>query len=232
MMPLRRDDGRHIGFLKILRDRTEQRAADEKQSLLINELNHRVKNTLATVQSIAAQTLRAAATVQEARAALEERLISLSRAHDVLTRESWEGAELSEIVALAISPYAGPDGARIVTGGPSVRLEPSMALAMAMALQELATNAVKYGALSAPAGRLSILWTADADVIRLRWEEKDGPRVTPPSRRGFGSRLIERSLSAALGGEAAIDFAPSGVVCMIAAAIPPGIGAHDAGVIA
>ena len=82
------------------------------------------------------------------------------------------------------------------------------------------------------AGRLSILWIVDADVIRLRWEEKDGPRVIPPSRRGFGSRLIERSLSAALGGEATIDFAPSGVVCMIAAAIPPGIGAHDVGVIA
>jgi PAS domain S-box-containing protein len=227
MMPLRRDDGQHIGFLKILRDRTEQRAADEKQNLLINELNHRVKNTLATVQSIAAQTLRAAATVEEGRAALEERLISLSRAHDVLTRESWEGAELSEIVALAISPYGGSDAARIVTGGPSVRLEPSMALAMAMALQELATNAAKYGALSVTKGRLSILWSVEADSIRLRWEEKDGPRVTPPSRRGFGSRLIERSLSAALGGEAAIDFAPGGVVCIITAAITTaGIGSH------
>ena len=222
MTPLRRDDGQLIGFLKILRDRTEQRAADENQSLLVNELNHRVKNTLATVQSIAAQTLRSAATVADARAALEERLIALSLAHDVLTRESWEGAEMHEIATLAISPYVGADTARIVTGGPEVRLEPSMALAMAMALQELATNAVKYGALSTPEGRLSILWTLEADVIRLTWEEKDGPVVTQPKHRGFGSRLIERSLSAALGGDAAIDFAPSGVICVITAIIPSG----------
>ena len=96
-----------------------------------------------------------------------------------------------------------------------------MALAMAMALQELATNAVKYGALSTPTGRLSILWTLEAEVIRLEWEEKDGPVVAPPLHRGFGSRLIERSLSAALGGDAAIDFAPSGVICVITAVITP-----------
>jgi PAS domain S-box-containing protein len=219
MMPLRKDDGRLIGFLKILRDRTEQRAADEKQSLLINELNHRVKNTLATVQSIAAQSLRSAASAEQGRAALDERLLALSRAHDVLTRESWEGAELSEIVALAVSPYIGSDPARIALDGPSVRLAPRMALAIAMALQELATNAAKYGALSAPLGQLSILWTRKADVIHLRWEEKGGPRVEPPLRRGFGSRLIERSLAAELGGEAAIDFAPGGVICTITATV-------------
>ncbi|HEY8571490.1 sensor histidine kinase [Phenylobacterium sp.] len=225
MMPLRKDDGRLIGFLRILRDRTAQRASDEKQSLLVNELNHRVKNTLATVQSIAAQTLRSAPSAEQGRAALEERLLALSRAHDVLTRESWEGAELSEIVALAVSPYLGSDVARIVTHGPSLRLPPRMALAIAMALQELATNAAKYGALSAPLGRLSIVWTHEARVVRLRWEEKDGPLVAPPLRRGFGSRLIERSLAAELGGEAAIDFAPTGVVCVITGAVEaPGKG--------
>nr|QQZ50069.1 PAS domain S-box protein [Phenylobacterium glaciei] len=199
MMPLRKDDGRLIGFLKILRDRTEQRVADEKQSLLVNELNHRVKNTLATVQSIAAQTMRSAPSAEQGRAALEERLLALSKAHDVLTRESWEGAELSEIVAVAVSPYLGADPARIVTGGPGIRLAPGMALAIAMALQELATNAAKYGALSVPEGRLSIHWTLDADLIALRWEETGGPLVVPPLRRSFGSRLIERSLSAELG---------------------------------
>jgi PAS domain S-box-containing protein len=219
MMPLRKDDGTLIGFLKILRDRTEQRAADEKQNLLINELNHRVKNTLATVQSIAAQTLRSAPSAEQGLAALEERLLALSKAHDVLTRESWEGAELSEIVALAVSPYVGADIGRILADGPSVRLAPRMALAIAMALQELATNAAKYGALSAPPGRLSILWTQEADLVRIRWEEKDGPLVAPPLRRGFGSRLIERSLSAELGGTAAIDFAPSGVICTITASV-------------
>jgi PAS domain S-box-containing protein len=214
-MPLRKDDGRLIGFLKILRDRTEQRAADEKQNLLVNELNHRVKNTLATVQSIAAQTLRSTPSVEQGRAALEERLLALSRAHDVLTRESWEGAELREVVELAVSPYVGEDVTRIVTTGPSVRLTPRVALAIAMALQELATNAAKYGALSSPAGRLSIAWTHEAEFLSLRWEETGGPPVSKPLRRGFGSRLIERSLASELGGKAAIDFAPGGVVCLI-----------------
>ena len=135
----------------------------------------------------------------------------------MLTRESWEGAELIEIVALAVSPYLGLDSSRIVTGGPTVRLTPRTALAMAMVLQELATNAAKYGALSTAAGHLSILWTLDDNLIRLRWEEKDGPPVVPPLRRGFGSRLIERSLSAELGGEAAITFAATGVICDITA---------------
>ena len=228
MLPLRKDDGRLIGFLKILRDRTEQRAADERQHLLVNELNHRVKNTLATVQSIAAQTLRTAPSVAEGRAALEERLLALSSAHDVLTRESWEGAELSEIVRLAVSPYAGADVSRIEMDGPSVRLSPRVALAIAMALQELATNAVKYGALSTPAGRLSIVWTLKDSVVRLRWEEKDGPPVTPPLRRGFGSRLIERSLATDLGGEASIDFAPTGVVCTITGVVGSEAAARSA----
>jgi two-component sensor histidine kinase len=177
--------------------------------------NHRVKNTLATVQSIAAQTLRSAPSIEEGRAALEERLIALSRTHDVLTRESWEGAELSEIVALAVSPYVGADTERIVTAGPSVRLSPRTALAISMALQELATNAAKYGALSEASGRLSIAWSQEGDAVRLRWGEADGPTVVPPSRRGFGSRLIERNLARELGGEAKIDFAPTGVVCTI-----------------
>jgi PAS domain S-box-containing protein len=215
MMPLRTDGGGLIGFLKILRDLTQRRVADEKQALLVNELNHRVKNTLATVQSIAAQTLRSAPSIEQGRAALEERLIALSRTHDVLTRESWEGAELGEIVALAVSPYLGADVTRIATAGPSVRLSPRSALAISMALQELATNAAKYGALSVASGRLSIVWSQDGGIVRLRWEEADGPTVVRPSRRGFGSRLIERNLAQELGGEARIDFAPTGVVCTI-----------------
>jgi PAS domain S-box-containing protein len=216
MMPLRQDDGRHIGFLRILRDRTEQRAADDRQTLLVNELNHRVKNTLATVQSIASQTLRAAATTRDGMVALDERLIALSRAHDVLTRESWEGAELGEIVALAVAPYGGNTEARINTTGPDVRLKPKIALAMAMALQELATNAVKYGALSLNSGLLTISWRLHQSRLTLRWAESNGPVVKPPLRRGFGSRLIERNLAAELGGEVIIEFAASGVTCDIA----------------
>ncbi|WP_264046976.1 sensor histidine kinase [Methylobacterium flocculans] len=196
----------------------EKRSADH-QRLLIDELNHRVKNTLATVQSIATQTLRNAATTEDARDALETRLLALSRAHDVLTRENWEGADLSDIIAQAIAPYDPQDGGRFRVGGPDVRLLPRTALALAMALQELATNAVKYGALSSPAGHVEIAWTMGADDpkprLNLRWSEKGGPTVVMPKRRGFGSRLIERNLARDLDGKVEIAFVPQGVTCTV-----------------
>jgi PAS domain S-box-containing protein len=220
-MPLRGEAGEAIGFLKILRDRTEQRRADENQLTLINELNHRVKNTLATVQSIATQTLRTAATPEEARDALEDRLLALSRAHDVLTRQLWKSAQLSEIVGEALAAYRDRHEDRIHIRGPQVQVSPRAALALSMALHELATNAVKYGALSNAAGEVSIGWTFDAPAkaLKLVWSEQGGPPVEPPRRRGFGTRLIERSLAAELGGGVIIDFAPTGVVCAIEAVI-------------
>ena len=198
----------------------EKRSADH-QRLLIDELNHRVKNTLATVQSIATQTLRNAATTEEAREALETRLLGLSRAHDVLTRENWEGASLSDIVAQAIAPYDPQGGGRFQVGGPDVRLLPRTALALAMAFQELATNAVKYGALSNASGSVEIAWTMrECDPtpwLDLRWRELGGPRVEVPQRRGFGSRLIERNLARDLNGKVEITFVPKGVTCTVAA---------------
>ena len=176
-----------------------------------------MKNTLATVQSIANQSLRNATTAAQARGDIEGRLIALSRAHDVLTREGWEGANLREIVAQAIEPF----GQRFVVAGPDLRLLPRMALALAMALQELATNAVKYGALSNETGEVEIAWTADDHRhLALTWTERGGPAVAPPNRRGFGSRLIERSLASDLGGTVALRFEPEGVVCAIAAPLP------------
>jgi PAS domain S-box-containing protein len=218
-MPLLGSDGDVIGFLRILQDRTERRQADLNQHTLINELNHRVKNTLSTVQSIVTLTLRDAASALHAREALEDRLMALSRAHDVLTRESWEGAELSEIVAQAVAPYQTSDAPRIRIDGEPVRLSPRLALAIAMALQELTTNAVKYGALSDVDGKLDITWTIVGLDLRLVWRERDGPPVTPPKRRGFGSRLIERSLAADFKGGSEIEFAPTGVVCVINAQV-------------
>ncbi|HEV2565415.1 MAG TPA: sensor histidine kinase, partial [Microvirga sp.] len=183
------------------------------------ELNHRVKNTLATVQSIASQTLRNAPSTRDAKDALEGRLIALARAHDVLTRESWESAELKEIVAQAVAPYASRGEDRLHLSGPEIRLSPRMALALAMALQELATNAVKYGALVNPTGEIRITWDVEAappvSRLHLRWEESGGPPVQAPSRRGFGSRLIERSLSQELNGNARIEFRPIGIVCTV-----------------
>ncbi|MBQ0820094.1 PAS domain S-box protein [Microvirga sp. HBU67558] len=203
----------------IQRDISDRRRAEEQRTLLIHELNHRVKNTLATVQSIASQTLRNAPSMRDAKDALEGRLIALARAHDVLTRESWEGAELREIVAQAVAPYASQGEDRLHLSGPEVRLSPRMALALAMALQELATNAVKYGALANATGEVRVTWDVEqaspSARLHLRWEETGGPPVQPLGRRGFGSRLIERSLSQELNGVARIAFRPTGIVCSV-----------------
>ncbi len=203
----------------VVLDITERKRWEEHLQLLIHELNHRVKNTLATVQSIAFQTLRNATTAEEAREAMEARLFALSRAHNVLTKENWEGAELGEIVAQAMEPYEGYGTDRLHWRGPQVRLSPRMALALAMALQELATNAVKYGALSNTTGEIRIVWNVDANTsparLHLQWEETGGPPVEVPTRRGFGTRLIERSLAHELDGDVRIGFARAGVTCTV-----------------
>jgi PAS domain S-box-containing protein len=213
------DGGGFLGYTGCNVDITDAKVAGERQRLLINELNHRVKNTLATVQSIVAQTLRSGRTAEQTQADLEARLFALSRAHDVLTREQWEGANLREIVSSAVEPYRDCDADRFRLAGPELRLSPRMSLALSMAFQELATNAVKYGALSAPAGRIAVTWAVRAVPsgrrLALRWEETGGPSVQVPERRGFGSRLIERSLAQDLDGRVTIDFVPRGVVCTV-----------------
>ncbi|HZH50822.1 MAG TPA: PAS domain S-box protein [Microvirga sp.] len=224
--PRRDTDGRIVKWYGTTENIHERKLAGEHQQLLINELNHRVKNTLATVQSIASQTLRNAPSVAQGREAIERRLLALSRAHDVLTSENWEGASLRQIVVRAMEPYRTYGEARIQLRGSDVRLSPRMALALAMALHELATNAVKYGALSNEVGRIRITWSigqVDAQPhLLLRWEEQGGPSVGPPARQGFGSRLIERSLAHDLGGRVAIDYAPTGVVCTVEARLADG----------
>jgi two-component sensor histidine kinase len=213
-----------LGYTGCAVDITDVKRAEEHQTLLIHELNHRVKNTLATVQSVATQTLRNANSLDDARTAFESRLLALSRAHDVLTRENWDGANLQEIVVQALEPYLQHGDGRVVQCGPEVRLLPRTALAIAMALQELATNAVKYGSLSGARGRVNVEWSIDEEHspprLQLRWQESDGPEVQPPSRRGFGSRLIERSLAQELEGDVKVEFRPTGVVCRIDAPLP------------
>jgi PAS domain S-box-containing protein len=207
----------------IHQDITERKSWEEHQSLLINELNHRVKNTLATVQSLAGQTLRNASSMEQVREDLEGRLFALSRIHDVLTRESWNGANLREVVQQAIEPYRRADDDRFHVAGEDTRLSPQMALAMALALQELATNAVKYGALSNATGVVRITWkitcAASDRRLMLRWDEAGGPTVDPPTRCGFGSRLIERSFAMELGGQARLEFHPDGVSCTVDAPV-------------
>ncbi len=232
---LRDETGEVVRSRGVVLDITDRKRWQERQQLLLHELNHRVKNTLATVQSISSQSLRNSETAEQARIDLEGRLIALSRAHDVLTREGWEGASLREIVGEAIKPFgseashAKAGRGRFVVHGPDLRLPPRVALSLAMAFQELATNAVKYGALSVEGGRVDIKWDVDAAWhLRLTWREQGGPLVAPPSRWGFGSRLIERSLAAELGGRVNLSFEPDGVVCAIEVGISDALGSDAA----
>ncbi len=196
----------------------ERERAQAQQRLLIHELNHRVKNTLATVQLIAMQSLRSVA-AGEAFDVFTSRLIALGGAHDVLNKENWEGANLDEVILRMVEVHDRLVDGRFTLKGPRVRLPPNKAVAMAMALHELATNATKYGALSKPGGKVAIRWGLDAasSGLTLSWREQGGPTVLAPERRGFGSRLIERSLAAELGGQAALIFAPTGVRCELTA---------------
>jgi PAS domain S-box-containing protein len=206
---------------KLRREVAERRRAEQRQQLLIHELNHRVKNMLATVQSVARQSLGRAGGAGPL-ADFEDRLMALAWTHDILTRERWAGASLKTILARTMTPHGA---GRVTLTGPDLRISPKMALALAMGVHELATNAVKYGALSADKGRVEIAWRLDETVepsqLRLEWRERGGPRVEPPKTRGFGARLLEKGLAHELGGEVLIRFLPAGVRCDIRAPFDP-----------
>jgi PAS domain S-box-containing protein len=213
-------DGKARRVANIVVDVTERKKSEERTRLLIDELNHRVKNTLATVQAIVAQSLKNKSSGSDTRETIEARLQSLARSHDLLTRENWEGASLHEVVRQALHPFvrAGDDGL-VRMDGRILRLRPKVALSLGMTLHELATNASKYGALSAESGRIAIRWATSLlkgkPSIELSWQERGGPQVRPPTRKGFGSRLIEQGLAHELGGQAQLQFFPEGVHCTI-----------------
>lgn len=208
-------DGKPRGRRGMFSDVTERRRAEKRQRMLINELNHRVKNTLATVQSIASQTLRWASDAPSARAAFEARLMALSATHDLLTAESWHGARLDGVVTQALAPFISVQRPQIDRFGPAVWLTAPHALALSLALHELATNAAKYGALSVPDGRASVRWDVRDDELTLAWREEGGPPVLASPRSGFGSRLLQRNLARELHGQVDLDFAREGVRCEI-----------------
>ncbi|TPG42604.1 PAS domain-containing protein [Sphingomonas koreensis] len=202
-------------------DLTNHRQDNARCKMLIDELNHRVKNTLSTVQSIVTQALRLPAEPAAIREAIESRILALSRSHDLLTSGNWEGAGLHDLVDTALHPFevvAGRDE-RFTIVGENVHLPPKTTLSLAIAFHELATNAVKYGAFSNDAGKIAIDWTvtpgAAGNRLVLRWRERDGPPVTPPTHKGFGSWVIERGLAHELGGTVTLDYLRHGVVCMI-----------------
>ncbi|MEG3175923.1 HWE histidine kinase domain-containing protein [Sphingomonas sp. RB3P16] len=196
-------------------DLTDLKRAEEQQQLLNHELAHRLKNMLAIVQAIVGQTLRQAETVEDAREALTARLAALATAHEVLVQSNWEDADVGSVVTSALAPHS-PGASRLAIRGPAVPVSARCALGLGLAMHELATNAVKYGALSVAAGRIDVSWVVRDDGatprFRLEWRETGGPVVVVPARRGFGSAMIERSLRGYFRGEAVIDFAPGGVV--------------------
>jgi two-component sensor histidine kinase len=203
--------GEGIGV--VFRDTTDRRRAEEQRDLLIRELGHRVKNMLATVQSIAAQTFRNNGVDPRLQQAFESRLVTLSKVHSVLTRQNWEGADLHDVVWSALHNAA--DSTHFQVDGPVIRLASNGAVAFSMAVHELCTNAIKYGALATPAGRVTVNWEVAGDRLIWHWRESGGPPVETPTRRGFGSRMIERALATQLNGTVVIAYRRAGVLCTI-----------------
>ncbi len=206
-----------VGLTFAVRMATTIARGEMLHNLLIEELNHRVKNTLALMQAIAVQTFRSAS--RDERAKFEGRLGALAEAHNLLSQEKWAGSELRDVIARAVRPFLLSNSDRIRMAGPAVPLSPRLAVVLSMIVHEIATNAAKYGALSNETGRVTLDWEVLADGptprLRLIWTEIGGPPVTAPVQRGFGSRLIERSARDQLGGEATVDFLPRGVVCTV-----------------
>ncbi|HEX2554086.1 MAG TPA: PAS domain S-box protein [Microvirga sp.] len=212
---VRGPDGAFLYAVRVVEDITERKQAEERQKLLIDELNHRVKNTLATVQSLAWQSARKGGPPEEAQQRFQERLLSLSRTHNLLNETSWEGASLRTILQTELEPL-GLGEARFRLDGPDLDLPPKVAVVLGMVIHELTTNAMKYGAFSRPEGQVAVEWDGRADgTLRLTWRETGGPPVAVPQGRGFGSRLIEQAVTRELDGHVEMQFAPEGLRCRV-----------------
>lgn len=192
-------------------DAKEREAADKLQKLILGELHHRIKNTLATVSSIASQSFRTATSIEHGQTAMEGRLAALGRAHDLLMQISWSNASLTHTFSDATEPYDSQGTRRFHFNGPDIRITSGAVIALAMTLNELCTNTTKFGALSRPTGRVEIVWTTDDERMRLTWTEKAGPPVQRPTRRSFGTRMME-SLGQQLNGQVQLSYDPSGFV--------------------
>ena len=202
------------GLGVVFRDITDRKQAEEQRDLLVGELFHRVNNTLATVQAIAAQTFQS----KKEKEVFAARLHALSNAQATLAAESWQSAPMSALVWSAVRPHAGPNEGRFSVHGPDMRIRPGGAVALSMVIHELCTNAAKYGALSQDGGRIEIEWSVAGSRFTFTWTEHHGPPVVPPSRKGFGSLMIERAL-AAHDGHAHVEYRAAGIVCTIEAPV-------------
>ena len=204
--------------VRIQRDVTDRRRAEEQQRLLLSELNHRVKNTLAVVQGLSHQTFRAGGVPRELVRTFEGRLGALAAAHNLLMQHTWDPTPISEAVEFALKPFRSPRQ-RIDVAGPEILLTPSATVTLTLALHELATNAAKYGALSNDKGTIDLHWTVEEEKLILVWSEGGGPPVVKPRETGFGTRLLQRGVASDLAAKVTIDFDPSGVVCTISATL-------------
>lgn len=204
-------------LVKVFRDETPSKLADEHRLLLLNELNHRVKNTLVTVQSVISQTLRSAGVAPAIRSDLTDRLIALARTHNVLVERNWAGADFRQLLMGVIEPHDRTPSP-FTLDGPDLRLHSSQAVSLSLALHELTTNAIKYGALSTDEGGVQLVWNTAQNgqgvrFLTLLWREHGGPPVAEPSRLGFGSSLIRQTFAHQDGAQARIEFKPSGIEC-------------------
>jgi len=206
-----------VGCMVMLTDITARKRAEEHQQVLLAELSHRVKNTLASVRAIAAQTLRSAPSVEAFRGAFEGRLKALALAHGLLTQTGWSEADLGELIRQTVLPYLTTRTDSVSLSGPTTYLPPRQVVTMMLVMHELAINAAKYGGLSRENGHVTIAWAIDRQgsgrVLHLLWTETGGPPVRPPERTGFGTTLIERSIAHELDGHAILDYRPEGLVC-------------------
>jgi two-component sensor histidine kinase len=193
---------------------------NNEQDVLIKELNHRVKNTLATVQSIASQTLKNATSLDEARTSFSERLFALAKAHDILTKEKWTGASLQDLIVALAYPF---DVKRFNLSGSDIRLPANLSVSISMALGELMTNAIKHGALSDTQGRVDLSWSleeqGEARLLRLMWREVGGPAIQEPVRRGLGFKILTRAIESQSGGKVTFEFEASGLLCRLQMAL-------------
>jgi PAS domain S-box-containing protein len=228
--PVRDKDDKIVQYFASLVDLTRHMDEQRQLKMLIEELNHRVKNTLATVQSIVLQGLRSAVDPKQISQAIQSRLYALSRSHDLLTRENWKSAGLRDLIGDALEPFEADGGTvqRATLTGQNIRFPPKVVLALGIAFNELATNAVKYGALSNTTGSIAIDWgivpvPGKANRLVLNWRETGGPVVSAPSRKGFGSNVLERGLAHELNGSVKMDYRPEGLVCTLELPAPEDI---------
>ena len=204
----------------------ERRRAEQQRDLMVAELSHRVKNTLATVITIARRSFGKDVAVEEARRSFDGRIRALAQTHGRLAEANWSGVSIGELLSDELAPYRREDGRNVTLSGPAVNLDARQSIVLGMAFHELATNAAKYGSLSAKCGTVSVSWTVEEARLRIVWSEQGGPAVAPPQRSGFGRLLLERALAADLRGEVQLDFAADGVRCTLSLPLderPPAI---------